>query len=86
MFKSLREIAPSKYISLDTLVEMFEPPAYLPDIWSHVTKQQVTTMLPWELPGYHGKQHVTLCKKKQEAGYIVLRIERHPIRNSQKEN
>ena len=37
----MKEIAPSGYISLDLLVEMFEPPSFLPEIWQNVTIQQL---------------------------------------------
>jgi len=44
LHRNLKEVAPSGYISLDMLVEMFEPPSFLPEIWQNVTTQQLEEM------------------------------------------
>ncbi|XP_063677225.1 sperm flagellar protein 2-like isoform X8 [Bolinopsis microptera] len=41
LHRNLKEVAPSGYISLDMLTEMFEPPSFLPEIWQNVTYQQL---------------------------------------------
>ena len=41
LHQNLKEVAPSGYISLDMLMEMFEPPSFLPEIWQNVSHQQV---------------------------------------------
>ncbi|KAL5265353.1 hypothetical protein ACHWQZ_G006182 [Mnemiopsis leidyi] len=44
LHQNLKEVAPSGYISLDMLMEMFEPPSFLPEIWQNVSHQQLEEM------------------------------------------